>query len=62
VLDTVTRNINYRRARREFIERGIASGAAAELSGKCITAERMLAKLSCRLDSARKRAGGSLSA
>jgi hypothetical protein len=57
VLDAVTRNIDYRRARREFIERGIASGTAAELSGKYITAERVLGKLARRLHKARKQAG-----
>jgi predicted transcriptional regulator len=55
VLDAVTRSIEFRKARQEFIARGIASGAKARKTGKYITAERVLNKLERRLANAKKR-------
>jgi hypothetical protein len=56
LLDAVTRNIAYRKARQEFIVRGLASAAKARKSGKYISADRVLAKLERRLAKAKKRA------
>ena len=53
VLESVARNIEARRAQQAFIERGIASGERARRTGKYVTAETVLRKLSRRLESAR---------
>jgi hypothetical protein len=55
VLDAVTRSIELRKARQEFIARGIASAANAQKSGKYVAADRVLAKLEQRLARAKKR-------
>ena len=54
VLDAVTRNIDYRKAQREFIERGLASAEQARKSGQYVPAARVLAKLERRLAKAKK--------
>lgn len=56
VLDAVTRSIELRKARHEFMERGMASAANARTTGKYISAERVLGKLERRLAKAKKRA------
>jgi hypothetical protein len=56
VLDAVTRSIEYRKSRQEFIARGLASAADARKSGKYISAQRVLGKLERRLAKAKKRA------
>ena len=56
LLDAVTRSIAYRKARQEFIGRGLASAAKARKSGKYISADRVLDKLERRLAKAKKRA------
>ena len=56
VLDAVTRNIEFRKARQEFIARGLASAAKGRKSGKYISADRVIAKLGSRLAKAKKRA------
>jgi hypothetical protein len=56
VLDAVTRSIEYRNLRQEFIARGLASAARASKSRRYVTAERVLAKLTRRLATAKKRA------
>ncbi|MEA3158403.1 MAG: hypothetical protein QOK44_5992 [Betaproteobacteria bacterium] len=56
VLDAVTRNIEFRKARQEFIARGLTNAANARKSGKYISAERVLGKLERRLAKAKKRA------
>lgn len=56
VLDAVTRSIEYRKARQEFIERGLASAANARKTGRYIPADRVLGKLERRLAKAKKRA------
>jgi hypothetical protein len=53
VLESVARNIEARRAQRVFIERGLASGERARKTGKYVTAEAVLRKLTRRLESAR---------
>jgi len=56
VLDAVTRNIEYRKARQEFIARGLASAAEAKKSGKYVSADRVIAKLARKLAKARQHA------
>ena len=56
VLEAVTRTIEYRKTRQEFIERGLASAAKTKKSGRYISAERVLGKLVRRLAKAKRRA------
>ena len=58
VEDAVRRNVEFRYAQKAFIERGLASGAAARKSGKYASAAAVLGKLSRRLDKARKNRTG----
>ena len=55
VLDALNRNIEYRKARQEFIARGLASAARAGKTGKYVPADRVIAKLSRKLLKARRR-------
>ncbi|HUX24487.1 MAG TPA: YlcI/YnfO family protein [Burkholderiales bacterium] len=54
VEDAVRRNVEFRHAQKAFVERGLASGAAARKSGKYVAAATVLGKLGRRLDKARK--------
>lgn len=54
VEDAVRRNVEFRRAQREFVERGLASGEKAKRAGKYISAASVLGKLDRRLEKARK--------
>jgi hypothetical protein len=56
VLDAVTRSIDYRKLRHEFIARGLASAAQSHKSGHYVSAERVVAKLARRLAKAKQRA------
>ncbi|MCC6631079.1 MAG: prevent-host-death protein [Gammaproteobacteria bacterium] len=56
VLDAVTRNIEYRKARSEFIARGIRSGVSARATDEYVPAGEVLQKMALRLRSARRRA------
>jgi hypothetical protein len=56
VLEALTRTIEYRKTRQEFIERGLASAAKTKKSGRYISAERVLGKLERRLAKAKRRA------
>ncbi len=56
VLDAVTRSIEYRNLRQEFIARGLASAARASNSGRYVTADRVVAKLARRLAKAKQSA------
>jgi predicted transcriptional regulator len=56
VLDALNRNIEYRKARQEFVARGLASAARARKTGKYVPADRVIAKLSRKLLKARQRA------
>ena len=56
VLDALTRSIEYREARREFIARGLASAAQAKKTGKYVSAERVIEKLARKLVKAKQRA------
>ena len=54
VEEAIKRNIEFRQAQHAFIERGLASGQAAKGSGKYVSSEKMLAKLSQRIAKTRK--------
>jgi predicted transcriptional regulator len=56
VLDALTRSIEYRKARQEFIARGLASAARAKKTGKYVSADRVIEKLARRLVKAKQRA------
>jgi predicted transcriptional regulator len=56
VLDAVTRSIEHRKARQEFIARGLASAEKSRKSGKYVASDRVLGKLERRLAKAKKRA------
>jgi len=56
VLDALTRSIEYRNARREFIARGLASAAQAKKTGKYVPADRVIGKLARKLVKAKQRA------
>ena len=56
VLDALTRSIEYRKARQEFIARGLASAAKAKKTGKYVPADRVIGKLARKLVRAKQRA------
>ena len=49
------RHVGFPQAQKAFIERGLASAAAARKAGKYVSSVAMLRKLSRRLEKARKR-------
>ena len=55
LLDALTRSIEYRKARQEFIARGLASAAHAKKTGKYVSAERVIEKLTRKLVKAKQR-------
>ena len=54
VEDSVRRNVEFRYAQKAFVERGLAAGAAAQKSGKYVSAATVLGKLDRRLAKERK--------
>ncbi len=56
VLASVEQQIEARRAREQFVERGLASGAEARRTGKYVSADAVLRKLKRRLDAAKLKA------
>lgn len=44
-----SRSIEYRKAREEFIARGLASAARARKTGKYVPADKVIAKLARKL-------------
>src|SRR5438132_2112245 len=56
VLDALTRSIEYRKARQQFIARGLASAAQAKKTGKYVAADRVIEKLARKLAKAKQRA------
>ena len=56
VLEALTRSIEQRKARQEFIARGLASAAQARKTGKYVSADRVIDKLARKLTKARRRA------
>ena len=55
VLASVEQQIAVRRAREQFVERGLASAAEARRTGKYISADAVLRKLKRRLDAAKQK-------
>lgn len=55
VLEALNRNIEHRKARQEFIVRGLASAARAKVSGRYVSADRVIGKLARRLAKAQRR-------
>jgi len=58
ILDSVTRNVEARRARQAFVARGIASAERAKKTGRYVSAAAVVDKLARRLAAARSRSGG----
>lgn len=58
ILDSVARNVEARRARQEFIARGLASAARAKKTGRYIAADAVVRKLARRLAAARSKTRG----
>jgi predicted transcriptional regulator len=56
VLDALNRNIEYRKARQEFVARGLASAARARKTGKYVSADKVIGKLARKLAKAKQRA------
>ena len=56
VLASIEQQIEARRAREQFVERGLASGAEARRTGKYVSADAVLRKLKRRLDAAKAKA------
>jgi hypothetical protein len=56
VLDVLTRSIELRKSRQEFIARGMSSAACAKKTGKYILAEKVIRKLAGRLAKAKRHA------
>jgi len=55
MLESLNRNIEYRKVRQEFVARGLASAARARNTGKYLSADKVIAKLGRKLDKARRR-------
>jgi hypothetical protein len=55
MLESLNRNIEYRKVRREFVARGLASAARAKKTGKYVSAGKVIAKLGRKLDKAKRR-------
>ncbi len=56
VLDAVTRNIEYRKSRQEFVARGLASAARVRKTGAYVPASRVIGKLARKLAKTKRRA------
>ena len=56
VLHALTRSIEYRKTRQEFIARGLASAAVGKKTGKYVPADRVIGKLARKLGRAKYRA------
>jgi predicted transcriptional regulator len=56
VLDAVTRSIEHRNVQQEFIARGLASAANAKRTGKYVSANQVIKKLTSRLAKAKRAA------
>lgn len=57
VEEAVRRNVEFRRAQKAFVERGLASAKAAKESGKYVSSAVVLGKLARRIHKARKGTG-----
>lgn len=56
VLNALTRSIEFRKSRQEFIQHGLSSAVRAKRTGKYISAEKVIDKLASRLAKAKRRA------
>jgi predicted transcriptional regulator len=56
VLNALTRSIEFRKSRQEFVARGLSSAARAKKTGKYISADKVIDKLASRLAKAKRRA------
>ena len=56
VHDSVTRTIEFRRAEREFVERGLASAAKARRTGRYLSSDAALKTLRRQLEQGRPQA------
>jgi predicted transcriptional regulator len=54
VLESVSRNIEFRRSHQDFIDRGLASAATAKASGKYVSADAVVKKLTQKLAKEKK--------
>jgi hypothetical protein len=54
VLDALTRSIEYRKSRQEFIARGLSSAAQTKKTGKDVSADRVIQKLARKLVEAKQ--------
>ena len=55
-MEALSRNIEYRKARQKFLDRGLANAARSRRTGKYVAAGAVIAKLARRLARARRRA------
>lgn len=55
VLEALNRNIEYRKARQEFLARGLASAMLAKKTGKYVPADRVIEKLARKLAKVKQR-------
>lgn len=55
MLESLNRNIEYRKVRREFVARGLASAQRARETGKYVSADKVIAKLGRNLEKAKRR-------
>lgn len=58
ILNSVARNVEARRAQQVFVARGLASAARARKTGRYISADAVVRKLSRRLAAARAKTRG----
>lgn len=58
ILDSVARNVEARRAQQMFVARGLAGAARARKSGRYLSVEAVMRKLSRRLAAARVKTRG----
>jgi len=58
IFDSVARNVHARRAQQSFIARGIASGERARKSGRYISSDAVMRKITRRLAAARAKTRG----
>src|SRR5512134_3167544 len=56
VLDSLTRSIEYGRARQEFVARDLANSAQAKKEGRYVPADRVISKLARKLARAKQSA------
>ena len=58
IFDSVARNVDFRRSQQLFIARGLASGERARKTGRYVSADTVMNKLSSRLAKAQAKSRG----